>query len=297
MNWLKFLRQIEIRILTNPITMKNILVTTDFSTNSKAGMRFAIQMASQQECELTFFHSYHIMKPTSWGEKTFSSYENHEATKIKAKLEKFVASVYAGMDMIPGKIHHVTVSSFITDANIMKYAKEKGFDLICIGRRGAGQVKKIFGTITSNLILDSRVPVIAVPNTYKQTKIKSILYASDLSDLEKEMKKVVEFAGLFGAEIEILHLNYPSDIVFDSKVIENVIHKFPKSNIKYSLENINMLYNLVVNLQSAIKKHKPSVLVMFTDQQQGFFQKLFLSSSTAEYSLNSSVPLLVYPKK
>jgi hypothetical protein len=92
-------------------------------------------------------------------------------------------------------------------------------------------------------------------------------------------------------------MNYPSDIVFNSKVIENVIRKFPESHIKYSLENINLLYNLVVNLQAVIKKHKPSILVMFTDQNQGFFQKLFLSSSTAEYSLNSSVPLLVYPKK
>jgi len=277
--------------------MKKILVTTDFSSNSKAGMRFAIQMATQQECELTFFHSYYILKPTSWGEKTFTSYENHEATKIKAKLEKFVASVYAGMGLLPGKINHVIMSSFITDANIMKYAKDKAFDLICISRRGEGKMKKIFGTNTSNLILQSEVPVIAVPNTYRQTKIKSVLYASDLSNLEKEMKKVVEFASPFGAEIEILHLNYPSDIVLNSKVIENVIHKFPKSHIKYSLENINLLYNLVVNLQALIKKHKPSVLVMFTDQKQGFFQKLFLSSSTAEYSLNSSVPLLVYPKK
>jgi nucleotide-binding universal stress UspA family protein len=277
--------------------MKKVLVTTDFSSNSKAGLRFAIQMASQQECELTFFHSYYIMKPTSWAEKTFTSYENHEATKIKAKIEKFVASVYNGMGILPGKINHVLVSSFIADANIMKYAKDKAFDLICISRRGEGKMKKIFGTNTSNLILQSEVPVIAVPNTYRQTKIKSFLYASDLSNLENEMKKVVDFASPFGAEIEILHLNYPSDIVFNAKVIENVIHKFPKSDIKYSLVNINLLYNLVVNLQGLIKKHKPSVLVMFTDQKQGFFQKLFLSSSTAEYSLNSSVPVLVYPKK
>jgi nucleotide-binding universal stress UspA family protein len=277
--------------------MKKILVTSDFSSNSKAGMRFAIQMASQQECELTFFHSYYIMKPTSWGEKTFTSYENHEATKIKTKLEKFVATVYKSMGVVPGKINHVVSSSFITDGNIMKFAKDKAFDFICLSRRGGGKLKKIFGTNTSNLILQSEVPVFAVPNTYRHTKIKSVLYATDLSDLEKEMKRVVEFANPLGAEIELLHLNYPSDIIFNAKVIENIIRKFPKSHIKYSLETINLLFNLVVNLQAVIKKHKPSVLVMFTDQNQGFFQKLFLSSSTAEYSLNSSVPLLVYPKK
>jgi len=277
--------------------MKKILVTTDFSSNSKAAIRFAIQMATQQDCELTFFHSYYVMKPTSWGEKTFKSYENDEATKLKDKLLKFVAAIYNSMGVHPGKINHVISSSFVTDANIMKFAKDKGFDFICISRRGSGKLKKLFGTNTSNLILQSKVPVMAIPNTYKPSKIQSVLYASDLSAIEKEMKQVVDFANPLGAEIELLHLNYPSDIVFNSKVIENVIRKFPSSQIKYSLENINLLYNLVANLQSAIKKHKPSVLVMFTDQKQGFFQKLFLSSSTADYSLNSSVPLLVYPKK
>lgn len=277
--------------------MIKILVTTDFSANSKAAMRFAIQMASQQECELTFFHSYYVMKPTSWSDKKFTSYENHESTILKIKLEKLVATVYKGMGAVPGKINHVISSSFITDGNIIKFAKDKAFDFICISRRGEGKMKKIFGTNTSNLILQSKVAVIAVPNTYKHTKIKSVLYATDLSNLEKEMKKVVEFSNSLGAEIELLHLNYPSDIVFNSKVIENIIRKFPKSHIKYSLQTINLLHNLVVNLQAVIKQHKPSILVMFTDQNQGFFQKLFLSSSTAEYSLNSSVPLLVYPKK
>jgi len=237
------------------------------------------------------------MKPTSWADKKFTSYENHEATMLKTKLEKFVATVYKGMGAVAGKINHVISSSFITDGNIIKFAKDKSFDFICISRRGGGIAKKIFGTNTSNLILQSKVPVIAVPNTYRQTKIKSVLYATDLSDLEKEMKRVVEFSNSLGTEIELLHLNYPSDIVFNSKVIENIIRKYPKSHIKYSLQTINLLHNLVVNLQAVIKKHKPSILVMFTDQNQGFFQKLFLSSSTAEYSLNSSVPLLVYPKK
>lgn len=277
--------------------MKKILVTTDFSSNSKAAIRFAIKMATRQDCELTFFHSYYVMKPTSWGEKTFKSYENNEATKLKAKLLKFVASIYNSMGVNPGKINHVISSSFVTDANIMKFAKDKVFDFICISRRGSGKLKKLFGTNTSNLILQSKVPVIAIPSTYKPTKIESVLYASDLSAIEKEMKQVVDFANPLGAEIELLHLNYPSDIVFNSKVIENVIRKFPSSQIKYSFENINLLHNLVANLQSAIKKHKPSVLIMFTDQKQGFFQKLFLSSSTADYSLNSPVPLLVYPKK
>ena len=54
--------------------MNKILVTTDFSVNSKAGLKFAIQLASQHNYDLTFLHVYYIMKPTSWSKKTFEDY-------------------------------------------------------------------------------------------------------------------------------------------------------------------------------------------------------------------------------
>lgn len=277
--------------------MKKILVTTDFSTNSKAGIRFAIQLASQMDCELTFFHSYHISKPASGPEKTFTSFETHETIRIEKELKKFVKTVYSSKKTIPGVVHYAIRNSFITDSNIMKFAADHHFDFICISRRGGGKVKKIFGTNTSNLILHSKVPVIAVPDTYRYSKINSVLYASDLSDLEKEMGKVVEFAKPFDAEIELLHLTYPTEVDYNTSKIERIISKFPTAHIKFKLENINLLNNLVVNLQKHIRKQKPSVLVMFTDQDQGFFQRLFLSSTTAEYSFKASVPLVIFRKK
>lgn len=276
--------------------MTKILVTTDFSANSKAGIRFAIQLSIQRQCELTFFHSYHVVKPSNFNENKFTSYQNTEAVSLKKKLEAFVKAIYKQLGVDPARVHYVISSSFITDSNIMKYATDHKFEFICISRRGSGKVNKIFGTNTSNLILHSKVPVIAVPNTYRISKIKSVLYASDLANLENEIGIVVDFAKPLDAEIELLHLNYPSDISNNVKVVEEVILKFPKADIKYHMENINLMYNLVTNIKTVIKKAKPSVLIMFTDQDLSFFEKLFLSSSTAEYSLNSSVPLLVFKK-
>ena len=276
--------------------MLKILATTDFSVNSKAGIRFAIQLASQQACEITFFHSYHIMKPSIWDAKRFTSYEKSETVKIKNKLEKFVAAIYKALDTKPEKVHYVISSSFVTDSNIIKYATDHQFDLICISRRGEGKLKKIFGTNTTNLIQRSTVPVMAIPHNYKSMKINSVLYASDLANLKHEMEKVVAFAKPLGATIELLHLNYPSDTSDNKNAIEGVIKDYPKTNITYRLENIDLIYNLVSNLQKVIKKTKPSILVMFTDQDLGFFEKIFLSSSTADFSLIASVPLLVFKK-
>ena len=77
--------------------MKKILVTTDFSANSKAGLKFAIQMSLQEKVKLTFFHSYYLMRPTSWGNEKFKAYEKEEVSKLQNQLAHFVGSVYSSM--------------------------------------------------------------------------------------------------------------------------------------------------------------------------------------------------------
>jgi len=145
------------------------------------------------------------MRPTTWSGKVFESFEKSEFAKIRRRLYRFVDSVYKGMGIIPINIECVIKSSFLTDSNIMQYAAQNKFSFICISRRGEAKHKKIFGTNTSNLINQSEVPIIAVPNTYRRNKITKVLYASDLSNLENEVRKVIDFGKPLNAEIELLH--------------------------------------------------------------------------------------------
>jgi len=276
--------------------MKTILVPTDFSSSSKVGLRFAIQLASQHPYELTFFHSYNIMRPTTWSKATYEACEKKEAKKIQNHLHHFVNDVYRRMKVLPGKIKCVIKSSVLTDSNIREYAEENKFSYICISTRGAGKLNKIFGTNTSNLINHSSVPVIAVPHNYRTNKIKSILYASDLVNLENELKKVVDFAKPLNAKVELLHFIYPSEITTGKNIINEAVRKFSRHDIKLHLENIDLAESLISNMEAAVKQSKPSMLLMFTQQNRSFFQKIFLSSKSSEYSFNAKVPLLVFNK-
>lgn len=276
--------------------MNKILVTTDFSTNSKSGLRFAIQLASQHKSELTFFHSYYLMKPTSWNDVTFEKYEKIEMQKIQNNLNRFVNDVYKTMKVTPGKIKCIIKSAVLNDSNIMEYAKDKKLNFICISTRGAGKLKKMFGTNTSNLINHSTVPVIAVPHDYRTRQIKSILYASDLINLANELKKVVAFAKPLKAKVELLHFTSQLETIMDPKIVPKAVKKLSKYGIKLSIKNTDLTENLVANIEKTIKKGKPSVMIMFTEQNRSLFQKLFLSSKSAEYSFNSKVPLLVFNK-
>jgi len=83
--------------------MEKILVTTDFSANSKAALRFAIQLASQNKFDLTFFHSYYVLIPTSWSNNKISEYKKIEEKKIQNKLDRFVKMMYTNMGINSSK--------------------------------------------------------------------------------------------------------------------------------------------------------------------------------------------------
>lgn len=276
--------------------MDKILVTTDFSSNSKAGLRFAIQLASQHKFELTFFHSYYIANLTSRSDDFFADYEKKEADKIQKKLNQFVESVYRDVDVVSENKKCVINSAVFADSNIREYAQENKFSFICISTRGSGKLKKIFGTNTSNLITHSTVPVIAVPHNYRRSEIKSVIYASDLVNLENELKKVIEFTKPLKAKVEILHFNYPTEITTNKNTIDELVKKNSKHNIKLHIENINLAQSLIANIEAVIKRSKPSMLIMFTQQNRSFFDKIFFSSNSANYSFNAKVPLLVFNK-
>ena len=175
--------------------MKKILVPTDFSANSKSGVRFAIHWASQQKIELVFVNVLYILRVTRWSDAYFAKYAAQEEKLCRIKFEKFIAGIYRQMNVKVGKYSTVIIEGISADISILDYCrKTSGIDYICISTRGDGKFKKIFGTNTGNLITKSEIPVLAVPQNYKVADIKSILYATDLRNYTTEIEKVVAFA-------------------------------------------------------------------------------------------------------
>ena len=276
--------------------MKKILVTTDFSENSKAGLYFAIQLASQNNYELTFFNTYHILTPTAWNEVRIEGYEKDEAEKIEEKLNAFVEETFKGINETAAPYKCVIKSSVFADSCIREYAAENNFDFICISTRGAGAVKRLLGTNTANLINNSEVPVIAIPNNYEKRAVTSILYVSDLFNYENEILKVISFADPLKATVELLHLTSAPDKKEDLALTENAIKAITRYNVNFQTTPRNPNDSLISDIEVAVKSIQPSVMVMFTEQNRNWFEKIFISSKSAEYSFDAKVPLLVFHK-
>jgi nucleotide-binding universal stress UspA family protein len=162
--------------------------------------------------------------------------------------------------------------------------------------RGAGRFKKLMGTNASGIISASPVPVFVVPGNYKRSKMDRILYASDLSDIGTELKKVKNVAKQLKAKIAVYHYDYLADVDQAQKKFDKVALRHKQRGITFTFKKYNIDRSLAHHLLRDMRKTKASLVVLFTNQKRGWFDKLFMSSKSADVTFVSKIPLLVFPK-
>lgn len=277
--------------------MKKILVTTDFSVNSKAGIRYAIQLAEQGNFKLRFVHVYHIMRPTQWAESQWTSYLEAESRVLKNKLHTFVSKIYESMGVENKAIDCALERSISASEGIFDHAVHNGFDCICVSTLGAGTIRKILGTNTSWLLNNSTLPLLVIPKSAKNKTIDNIIYSSDFSNLSDELKLSVAFSKAIGAELGLLHFRMADDTAGDDVEVDKQIKKITKYPVKLISPKRNVLNSLTEDISLVMKKNKPDLMIMFTRQQKGFLNNLFMATNTNAVADSTKYPLLAFMKK
>jgi nucleotide-binding universal stress UspA family protein len=277
--------------------MKKVLVPTDFSEHSTAGLRFAIQWSSVERIELVFIHVMHISRLPQWTDAYFLRHSESEKKNHEERLEKFVSDVYEKMAAKQEKYSCVVIGGFSPDVAILNYCRDRAdIDFICIATRGAGRLKRLLGTNTGNIITKSNVPVIAIPEHYEPKPFERLIYAADFHHYKQELGKVVKFARPLKMPVEVVHFSWPDEARLDKEIIESGINKEFGYPVELHIKQNDAVHSLVQNLQKQIETLKPSIAIMFTDQNRSLFQKILLSSKAEQLSFDLKIPLLVFNK-
>jgi len=275
---------------------KKILVPTDLSTNSKAGIRFALHIAEQSKDPLVFYHCISLLKPSRWSEAKYDDYVKKELETARKNLVKMIEDIYQKSGLKKKKFECVVQHSTDVRKAMIGYAMEIDAKAICMSTRGAGRLKKLIGTNASKIIANAPLPVFVIPANHRSTSIRHILYCSDLNHVGAELKKVRNVARQFKAKISVYHYDYMADLKEARKKYEKVTARFQYPNVKFYFQKYNLEKPLAYHLLKDMRKSKASLAVLFTDQKRGWFDKIFLSSKTAEVTYESKIPLLVFPK-
>ncbi len=276
--------------------MQQILVTTDLSANSKAGIHFAIHLAKQTGANLIFIHIYQVLRATTWSDDQYQHFIERNREGLSEDLSAFVAAEYESLGETPGNYQTIVHHNLDTVAGIIQSAEKYQCNYICISTRGAGILKKLFGTNTGKLIISSGIPVLCIPSAWQPSPVTRILYASDMRNYEEELRHVVAFAKPAAATVEMLHLYLHPELAADKEKEAQKIAQTTDYDVTLHYEQRNIDRSIIEEIDIAIQKYNPNLLAMFTNQDRTFFERLFLSSSTEAYSFRTQVPMLTFNK-
>ena len=149
---------------TDPHVFRSILCPVDFSTHSRAALRYAAALARRSSCHLVVGYVNDPLLAIAAATKSDARALIHAR---EHDLHRFVVSVTAAR---PINVTLVTTAGKPA-REIVNVAERHGCDLIVMGYRGVGRASKLlFGSTTEGVVRSTSVPVLAIPPGRRRIK-------------------------------------------------------------------------------------------------------------------------------
>jgi nucleotide-binding universal stress UspA family protein len=268
-----------------------ILIPTDFSKLSKVAVKYAVKISKKLNAELVLLHVVYIDFPP------------RNAAAVRAKDIEDTLVDNATQDCIQLideikkennrkiRISYKIIKGYPVEDVIGNFAQHNDISLIIMGTKGASGLKKILmGSNATAVINHSDIPVISVPEFARFNNLKNIVYATDMTNLNSEMKVLIPLAKLFDARIHISHiLSSKTKMEADTKkALSDAIKKLKYSKITL---HISIHKEITEGIDECIADTKADMLAMFTHNLT-FYERFFGKSVTRKMVFQSWIPLL-----
>lgn len=273
--------------------MKNILLPTDFSKNSKNAIEYSLKLF---EGETVTFHILNSQKPTGYitadvlyGAAGDSVYDGI-LDDNKKELEKLIRhcesqSENENFTFVP-KIDFDNIVDAVNQAVSLN-----NIELIIMGTNGAtGAEEVVFGSNTLKLIRKANCPVLAIPEGYVYNKIESVLLSVNYQyELKTDALAVIlDIVRKHDSTLKILEIEENNVEVNSAK--GNYIDLFKGINIeRFCINNIPSAVAI-----DAFTQLIPVQLHAMFVERKSLLDRFIFGSETSKISYSSKVPLLIF---
>ena len=140
------------------ISLKKIMVPTDFSVHSERALRYGVELAKKFGAELHLFHSIDPA-PIMYGEGFGALPDDTRALFDTATKHLHDVKILGAEDVPITR----TITEGRVSVEVVRYAKENAIDLIVIGRHGRGFIAHLLlGSTTEKVLRSAPCPVLTV---------------------------------------------------------------------------------------------------------------------------------------
>ncbi|WP_344925416.1 universal stress protein [Aquimarina addita] len=278
--------------------MKNILLPTDFSKNSRNAISYAMELFKNELCT---FYVLNVQKATGYTTDDLivspanRSIHQTVTSQSKEKLKMVIEALEKETIGENYSFHPLTDYDVFTDA-IKQTVTSKNIDLIVMGTNGATGAKEvIFGSNTVNVIRYVECPILVIPQEYVFATPKKILYTLDDND-HFSTEGIIPLTDLlikFKASLKILKIKEDDTITvseFDDK-----------KQMNHFFKDVNHTFHMITNVPITLAIDS-FVQIMGVDlnalyvHKETFLDRFFQRSDTSKLSYGTRVPLLILRK-
>lgn len=270
--------------------LDTILFPTDFTEDAAQAYIYALRVAGQTGAKLHMLHA--IEEPFDFATRIEETVDalleeadaNFEKLKQQARDE--------GYDQLRIECHVVRGKPY---AVINQKAEELGADLLIMGTKGESSLKRIlYGNVTSDVILDSEIPIMTIPINSKKPYLDRFLFATDFRSRDMEaLQSTVRLARVFDAEVHILHVSEQKDLEVDIRF------RGFKDLIKEKIDYEQLFFHHLEaerfskGVANFLEDYPVSLMVLIR-YKKVFLRTLLWANNTQELTYHTHVPMLVY---
>jgi len=191
------------------VTLRRILLPTDFSDCADRALPYAVDVANRFEATLHLFHVVNELRPDRYEGDADRDEDGQEALRaeVEARLGALVEEdMGLGVD-----VESIVEPGLDVGDAVTAYAQERNVDLVVMGtqgRRGVGRL--LLGNIADTVVREAPCPVMSVrkgidlPNE-KAPLFRRVLAPIDFSDASRRaLAFAKQFAAAYDARLDLL---------------------------------------------------------------------------------------------
>lgn len=275
-----------------------ILVPTDFSDYAKDALVYAVELNKAYgggNITLLNVFPHPNISPYVYDElisNVTNEIKSRTLNKLKAEWQNQTKDRIKKSD---GITVDFKAEEGQTVDSILKTAKKSKSQMIVMGTKGAGKIKRfLFGTNASKVIEKSECPVITVPKLAKYKKINRILFTTDCNRHEVDsILDTINIAKVYGAHLDIVYVT-DEDTGAALKALERV-RKLVEDKTDYKKISYEPIISDDVTdaIEVYIQVKKINLLAVAT-KKRSLFNKIFDKNLAKELAFHLKVPLLAF---
>jgi nucleotide-binding universal stress UspA family protein len=276
--------------------MKKIILPTDFSSNARNAIDYAIQLFKDEPCEFILLNTFGADAFTTSNLMVLES-GNPVYDRALIKSQKRLKGLYDILNSSKvNKDHQFEMKSaynFLNEA-VKNLVAKNDIYMVIMGTKGATGAKEVWFGSNAVSVMEHVVqcPVLAIPENAKPIMPKEIVFPNSFKHLyrRRQLEPLLEIAKKFKSIIRIMHISEKDELTTDQQN-----HKEAFSE---ALEGIDYSFHTLTNIdpETAIRcfvESREIDMIAMISKRHNFLRTIFKKPVVREVGYHTRVPMLV----